>query len=39
MVTLLWILLGAAAVYLVGVVAFLAYFLWIVNKRDDGGSQ
>jgi hypothetical protein len=39
MVTLLWILLGAAAVYLVGPVALLAYFVWIVNKRDGGGSQ
>jgi hypothetical protein len=38
-VTLLWILLGAAAVPVVGFVAFLAYFVWIVNKRDGGGGQ
>ncbi len=36
---ILWIALGAAAVPVVGFVAFLAYFVWIVNKRDGGGGQ
>jgi hypothetical protein len=35
---ILWIALGAAAVPVVGFVAFLVYFVWIVNKRDEGGS-
>lgn len=39
MIPLLWIALGAAAVPFVGLVAFGVYFVWIVNKKDEGGSQ
>ena len=39
MVTLLWIALGAAAVPVVGLVAWLVYLVWIVNRKDEGGSQ
>lgn len=34
-----WIALGAAAVPVVGLVAFGLYLAWIVNRKDEGGSQ
>jgi hypothetical protein len=38
----LWIALGAAAVPVVGFVAwfgYLVWLIWIVNRKDEGGSQ
>lgn len=39
MMPLLWIALGAAAVPVVGLVAWLVYLVWIINRKDEGGSQ
>lgn len=36
---LLWIALGALAVPVFGLVAFGVYLVWIVNRKDEGGSQ
>lgn len=36
---ILWIALGAAAVPVVGLVAWLVYLVWTVNRKDEGGSQ
>ena len=34
-----WIALGAAAVPFVGLAAWLVYLVWVVNRKDEGGSQ
>ena len=39
MVTLLWIALVALAVPVFGLVAWLVCLVWIVNRKDEGGSQ
>ena len=39
MMPLLWIALGAAAVPVVGLLAWLVYLVCIINRKDEGGSQ